>query len=261
MAGLLTHAAARSRPAAQPLVVHFVRHGQATHNVRAEVAREAGCSHEEFIAAMKADDEVDAELTHEGREQARAAAAKLASRQQLGPGEGGGLAHLELIVCSPLSRAVETASLVFGEHAERGVPFVSYEGLREWNGYLLNAQRRPRVHLAQRFPHVDFSAIPESDESWTAELEAAQEVAMRGVAFLEWLCSRPERHVAVVAHGGIYSTLFAHPAVDEGGYLAPRFGNCELRSVELRVVEEEGGGEADAPRLRRFAFTRLGDGR
>ena len=38
-------------------LVFFLRHGQATHNVRAESLRHGGCSYEEFLAAMAQDDE------------------------------------------------------------------------------------------------------------------------------------------------------------------------------------------------------------
>mmetsp|Transcript_38202 Transcript_38202/g.94705 ORF Transcript_38202/g.94705 Transcript_38202/m.94705 type:complete len:161 (-) Transcript_38202:558-1040(-) len=143
---LVTGASGLVRPS---VIVHFVRHGQAAHNVRAEGKREAGCSHEEFIEAMKEDDALDADLTELGRDQARAVAERVR------------LPSVELVLCSSLSRAVETACLVFREQASLHVPFVSYEGLREWNGYLLNGKRRPRAELESRFGEiVDFSGIP-----------------------------------------------------------------------------------------------------
>lgn len=235
-----TPALSKMRPAGSPLVVHFVRHGQATHNVRAEVRREEGCSHEEFIAAMQADDQLDADLTDKGRAQARAAAAAMS------------WPSVELVVCSPLSRAIETAALVFREQAARDVPFVCNELLREWSGLMENARRRPSAELRARFPRVDFSAIPETDESWTEELEPVDKVAGRGLLFLEWLARRPEREIAVVAHGGIYSSLFAHAAVrDESETLRPRFGNCDVRTVEMTV---QLAGEPPGGRVSRFSF-------
>ena len=59
----------------------------------------------------------------------------------------------------------------------------------------------------------------------------------RGVAAIEWLVARPERHIAVVAHGGIYSALFGNPALvdDPQNILRPRFLNCEIRSVTLEL--------------------------
>jgi hypothetical protein len=44
--------------ARESLVVHFIRHGQATHNVNAEPLRAAGCSFEAFVEQMRLDDEV-----------------------------------------------------------------------------------------------------------------------------------------------------------------------------------------------------------
>ena len=43
-------------------VLHLVRHGQAAHNVRAEPARHAGCSYDEFLELMRLDDAFDAGL-------------------------------------------------------------------------------------------------------------------------------------------------------------------------------------------------------
>ena len=50
-------------------VIHLVRHGQAQHNVRAEPARSAGCSYDEFLELMRLDDAFDATLTPVGVEQ------------------------------------------------------------------------------------------------------------------------------------------------------------------------------------------------
>ena len=43
--------------------IHFMRHGQALHNVRAEGLRSEGCSFETFINTMREDDALDADLT------------------------------------------------------------------------------------------------------------------------------------------------------------------------------------------------------
>jgi broad specificity phosphatase PhoE len=77
----------------------IVRHGQAAHNPRAEAAKEAGCSHDEFLEHMRLDDVLDAPTTELGKAQARELRAMHS------------LSHLELIVSSPLSRALETADI------------------------------------------------------------------------------------------------------------------------------------------------------
>jgi broad specificity phosphatase PhoE len=52
--------------------IHFLRHGQAMHNINAEPMRAAGCSWDEFIEAMRRDDALDSPLTELGIEQALA---------------------------------------------------------------------------------------------------------------------------------------------------------------------------------------------
>jgi hypothetical protein len=49
--------------------IRFLRHGQAMHNINAEHMREAGCSYEDFIQAMKDDDQFDSPLTELGKQQ------------------------------------------------------------------------------------------------------------------------------------------------------------------------------------------------
>ena len=114
-----------------PKVLHLVRHGQAMHNPKAEALREAGCTYDEFIAQMRADDCFDAPLTPLGTQQSRDAAAAMAARVAV--------ADLELLVASPLSRALDTAELVFGAAT---CPRVCLESLREINGDMVNAKRR-----------------------------------------------------------------------------------------------------------------------
>jgi broad specificity phosphatase PhoE len=199
--------------------ISFVRHGQAQHNVRAEAKRDAGCPFEEFIDAMKLDDAFDADLTDVGREQARSAHAP----------------EVQLVVASPLSRAVETASLMYP-----GREVVCVEELREWCGQLVNSKRRTASQLKERFPFVDVSHLPENDERWDAEvLEEEASVARRGMAALAWLARRPEDNIAVVAHGGLLAVTFdpeqhgGHSCVEAPNACTPRFSNCECRTVQL----------------------------
>lgn len=89
----------------------ILRHGQATHNPRAEAAREQGCSHEEFLEWMRKDDSLDSELTELGRSQAQAVL-----RQFHNDDPRKWRDRVQLCVSSPLSRAIQTA--------DTAVPFV-----------------------------------------------------------------------------------------------------------------------------------------
>lgn len=211
----------------------LLRHGQALHNPRAEVARTAGCSFEEFLRLMKEDDALDAALTELGRGQARQACRDV---------KGGSEAALriELLVSSPLSRALETASLAFPEAA--ATSFLCLEHLREINGLLLNGQRIQRSALIKRFPTCDFSDLTtEDDATWTQELEADASVVQRGYNSLRVLCKRPERCIAICAHGGLFHKLLNdHPLVEADEATRRRFGNAELRTCTMSWTEGEG---------------------
>ena len=133
--------------------VLLLRHGQALHNPRAEAARENGCSFDEFLNLMREDDAFDSPLTELGENQAMQASKDL--RQAL--------YNIDMIVSSPLSRALRTADLVLPPElfVDSTKPRrVCVEELREINGSFLNAKRRPRSELEYRFPHWNFEHIP-----------------------------------------------------------------------------------------------------
>ncbi|GFR43713.1 hypothetical protein Agub_g4823 [Astrephomene gubernaculifera] len=100
-----------------------------------------------------------------------------------------------------------------------------------------------------RFPAVDFSLIqPEEDVLWHPERrEGREELRRRGLAFLSWLASRPERNIAVVTHSSFL--FFTMSCFGHGSWVAPSvmgemhrwYDNCEMRSVVL--CDEGGGGE------------------
>jgi broad specificity phosphatase PhoE len=212
----------------------LIRHGQAQHNPRAEAARQAGCSHETFLDLMRQDDIFDAELTHLGKHQA------VQTRQR----HKTILTNTELIVSSPLSRALQTADLVL---CPENIPSLStsrrvcHSNFREINGWLLNAKHRDRDELEEKFLQWNFSSVPPTDSDWTHELEPQDSCGERGYQGLLFLIKQPEEKIAVVSHGAILNYLMRHNRVhvvdgrDEKGR---RFENCELRSFTMEWIEE-----------------------
>ena len=159
--------------------VYFVRHGQAVHNVAKETHTGPGSPY--LDPAL-----TDAPLTPLGKEQAqklREAAAAL---------------PIDVVIVSPLVRAVETACLAFEAQLERGVPFVAVELCREQIGQNFCDARRPRAVVAAAYPRVDFGAIDEEDKLFTPERETLIALAQRAGAFLAALRERPEQAIAVV---------------------------------------------------------------
>ena len=245
---LRSMAAQTASSAANPQkVVHFLRHGQAQHNVRAEEKRKAGCSYDEFIQQMKDDDAFDAALTDLGRSQAAACGASPACQDAQ--------STVQLIAASPLSRALDTADLAFpcSTTTPPPPPRVCCENLREISGYLLNGKRRPRIELRERYPQWDFSALEtEEDELWSATLETDEAARERAYRAVRWAWERPEQELALVAHGGLFMLCFdhQHPGLQvvssSTGAASKRFGNCELRTFRLALRDDGDGDDGNA---------------
>ncbi|XP_042439452.1 phosphoglycerate mutase-like protein 1 isoform X3 [Zingiber officinale] len=171
---------------------------------------------------------------------------------------------IELVITSPLLRTMQTAVGVFGgESCTDGVnilplmventghsgrpaisslncpPFLAVERCRERLGVNPCDKRRSISECQQLFPAIDFSLV-ENDEDvlWKADVrEANEEIAARGVKFIDWLWTRKEKEIAIVTHSAfLFYTLQAfggdcHPIVKEE--ISKYFGNCELRSMVL----------------------------
>ena len=246
------------------VVIHFLRHGQATHNVTAEGMKANGCTFQAFVDQMRKDDEFDSNLTNYGINQAFEAGKLLPLHFHK---------QIELIVSSPLSRAIDTADLVMPfdktPEADRKV----IEDFREVSGLLLNAKRRSRSDLIDKYNNSnsysttkgldspqskwDFSMIGEEDELWDdSAIEAKEDCAHRCYkGLLEvWNLTdnsqRPYSDVAIAAHGGIFGYLFAglNPHVRIEAVGSPRFGNCEMKSCEMSI-DESGGVEGGATKF------------
>lgn len=129
--------------------VYFIRHGEAAHNV---APRPWG---EELV---------DAPLTEVGRQQAVGLLP-----QAVGVG-------LDVVIVSPLVRAIETATVGLAGHLDRGVPFVVEELCREQLGPNLPDKRRPKHVVAAAYPALDFSAMTDDEDT----LFMTQQLSNRG---------------------------------------------------------------------------------
>ena len=240
----LLHVSLASTAEVSRKTVHFVRHGEAEHNPRAEAKRAAGCSFAEFFETMLEDDVLDAPLTALGIEQAEATHSRVAS-SSIQP---------ELVVVSPHVRAIDTARIVFPQCSGgmcRMTPFVIREELRERSGVMLNVQRRKRSELQSiaEYSDCDFSALQEDDTLWTPEVESWESTSERGHRALEYIWSRPEVEIAVVCHGGVLEAILncipdgeytREDVVVEDAALTARFRNAECRSAVLERRDEDG---------------------
>ncbi|MDA2813715.1 histidine phosphatase family protein [Nocardiopsis sp. RSe5-2] len=174
-------------PSTDHSTVHLLRHGQSAFNA---VYDQTGRDPLIF----------DAKLTPMGEAQAAAAADGV---RRLAP---------ELVVTSPLTRAVQTTLLV-----TRGldVPIVVEALHREHLGNSCDIGRPPRA-LAGDFPGLDFDHLPETwwhagepDERGVS-VEPEDVLQERVAAFTDWVARRPERSILVVGHAVFFGRL-GHP--------------------------------------------------
>jgi len=180
--------------------VHLIRHGQSQFNAA-------------FDSIKRVDPMIfDPRLTELGRAQAAA----LADRARW--------AKVELVVASPLTRAIETAHLAFDGHTAP----LRVEALhRERAEHSGDIGRRTHA-LKADFPHLDFDHL---DDPWwhhdparpdAIAVESEDHLLGRVEAFRDWLVQRREREIAVVGHGTFLNRLTGR-----------HFQNCEVVTLEF----------------------------
>eukprot|EP00246_Nothoceros_aenigmaticus_P001577 TRINITY_DN12078_c0_g1_i1.p1 TRINITY_DN12078_c0_g1~~TRINITY_DN12078_c0_g1_i1.p1 ORF type:complete len:287 (+),score=40.21 TRINITY_DN12078_c0_g1_i1:159-1019(+) len=238
-------------------VVYLVRHGQGFHNVAGELDHQQYQSEEHF----------DASLTGQGWKQVAA----LRKHVQ----EMGILDSLELVVTSPLTRTMQTASGVFGggdlesDNSEpplmaEGVgkakraaissvsspPFVAVEWCREHLGVHPCDKRQTVREYRNLFPAIDFSEVEtDKDTWWKADVrETDDELYARARNLIRWLSERKQTRIAVVTHSSFLNHLVrlfgegCAPVVKKE--LTGPFQNCEMRCVVLAQATEASNGSS-----------------
>lgn len=187
--------------------VFLIRHGQSTFNAH-------------HMATGEDPGHVDAPLTELGLAQVAEARERMARE------------HVELVVASPLTRAIQTAAGIF---AGRNVPFHVTCLHREKLESSCDIGRAPAA-LRAHFPHLAFDHLadrwwhegPEDERGIPVE---PHEVFQQRVAgFRSWLLDRPERALAVIGHGTFFRELTGRS-----------FANCEvvtLRGPGLELAQD-----------------------
>ncbi|KAH6789873.1 Phosphoglycerate mutase family protein [Perilla frutescens var. frutescens] len=226
--------------------IHLVRHAQGIHNVDGDKNYKAYMSPEYF----------DAHLTQLGWQQVDNLREHVHS--------SGLIKKIDVVITSPLLRTIQTAVGVFGGegytdrmdvlplmvanagNSDRPAissfncpPIVAVELCREHLGVHPCDKRRSIKEYESLFPAVDFSMIESDDDVlWKADVrETKEEVAARGMNFMNWLFTRKEKEIAIVTHSGfLFHTLGAfgndcHPLVKKE--VSSHFANCELRSMVI----------------------------
>lgn len=201
--------------------VYFARHGQSLFNLLGNALdrERTGLSCWEAVITP------DAPLTQEGIQQCLGLQKELdALPVQARP---------QLAVCSPLRRALHTASIAV---QNLGTPVLCVGNCREHRQCSCDFGS-PLSELREAYPNVTFD--PSLAEEWwfsdglparpKADFEPTTLFEYRVRAFEHWLRQRPEQRLLVVAHGVFLGALL--PRL--GCHLDHHMRNCELVTVQL----------------------------
>lgn len=209
-----------------------IRHGESEWNATPKPDREQWLFRQYEAAEQEAHNNKllgcrlrDARMTPKGRaqcEELRNLLIKLEAVKHLKP---------EVVVVSPLSRAMETASIVFPDPAE--VPIKLYPGMQEFVVNICDVGR-PLTELKQEFPRLDFSHMQEDWWSVPMAKETPQSLQNRIAILHSYLRSLPQKVIVLVGHGHFLRELLKGTPC-ESAYMR----NTEFRILELPVAEKE----------------------
>ncbi|CAE7683969.1 unnamed protein product [Symbiodinium pilosum] len=205
--------------AAGSKLVWFFRHGQSTGNAArlramdADKAAGGGSAH--LQAYMTGTDYVDAQLTAHGAEQAEATRTQIVNWK----------CKPSLVVCSPMTRAIQTAAILFSEELMQGCELIICPELREFypdnnenQGRTVTAlQRCPALAALAAWPAVEKALAKAAGEDWRTDWDESLAGGegwqhhcgslQRLAPFRRWLLARPESNIAIVAHYGSINNL------------------------------------------------------
>mmetsp|Transcript_7107 Transcript_7107/g.15326 ORF Transcript_7107/g.15326 Transcript_7107/m.15326 type:complete len:302 (+) Transcript_7107:107-1012(+) len=176
---------------------------------------------------------------------------------------------IELIVTSPLTRCLQTASHIFPSYFQvyspdensitldessqhyvlnRDCKICCHGDIREAYGMHYPDRRSPLSTVKSKFPTVAYHpAITEHDTDWKPHTrETRHDVAERARKFFHWLLHQPHDNIAVVSHGvWIECALREYcPEVLEFG--RKRVYNCEVYCGNLVGRKSVKGNDCDS---------------
>lgn len=175
--------------------VYYVRHGESEANV----------------ANIVAGSGYNSPLTENGRAQARKAGQELKDK------------HIDLIVCSPLNRTVDTATHIAEE--------IGYDPKNILQNVLLTERN---MGTLEQKPYDEYVEAMKKGIHYEG-METREDMVARAQKALDWIKTLDAKNIILVSHGG---TGRAIRAVVEGMhhddlYKLEGFGNTEIYEFEL----------------------------
>ena len=163
--------------------LHLIRHGHALHN---ELFHKIG------VRAFKMPAMIDAPLTQEGHFQSIELGKSWSYKT-----------NIELILVSPLTRALETCMNIFGD---TDITIECHEFLREYPiGEDTCNKRSSLTILKHKYPTIDFNLSMDQDSLWREDYrETFDELEQRLQEMIKYLKSRPEKNIAIISHNSYF---------------------------------------------------------
>jgi len=164
-------------------ILHLVRHGHSLHN---ELFHKIG------VQAFRIPATIDSPLTQEGHLQSIELGHSWQNKKDI-----------ELILVSPLTRALETCMNIFGDTE---IPIISNEFLREYPIGEDTCNKRSSLSLLKnRFPKIDFQLDVDRDTLWKEDYrENMIELEQRLEKMITYLQRRPEKNIAIIGHSSFF---------------------------------------------------------
>jgi len=109
------------------------------------------------------------------------------------------ISKIELVLCSSLSRTLETARNIF---VNMNIPIFALDILKEFPQGLQTCNKRTEKGiLINDYPEIDFTNVDEVDTMWNPEREETiDELDQRINHFNEFLKQRKETEIAIIGH-------------------------------------------------------------
>ncbi|WVY92674.1 hypothetical protein V8G54_031762 [Vigna mungo] len=201
--------------------IHLVRHGQGIHNVEGDKNYDAYMKSEYF----------DAHITPLGWQEV--------DNLRKHVHDSGIMKKIDLVIVSPLLRTLQTAVGVFGGEGytdRTDVLPLMVENAGNSNRAAISSLNCPPIVA---FELCRERMIDSNEDTWwkTDVRETKEEIACRGLKFMNWLGTRKEKEIAIVTHRAfLFHTLGAFGNYShhlEKKELSKPFANCELRSVVI----------------------------
>jgi len=216
-------------------VVHFQRHGQGFHNILGDILRDAGVkpdvdSSDPAVNPWLRSEIIDPPLTETGKEQCE------------GQREKASVLNPELMIVSPLLRAIQTAEITFEDFKDKSsIPWIAHEGCREELGVLVCNKRRPLSAIKKDYPTLQYWNMEEEDNLFDpSNRESNESKSDRIYDFLvNFLANRPESEIAVVGHSAwLFHMCNAVIDCDDDPELQSWFLTSEVRSIRLTFLKQ-----------------------